>query len=486
MTATPSIVWFRRDLRLADNPALAAAAATGRPIVPLYILDDSAAAWRPGAASRWWLHHSLQALAADLAVRGTPLVLRHGRAAETLARLAAETGARAVYVNRCFEADAMADDDAIAATLAGRRIDLQRSGAALLFEPSAIASKAGTPYKIFSQFWAACLAAPEPPAPQPAPARLVPHQHVIDSEPLASWQLVPRAPDWAGGLRAAWTPGEAGAQARLAAFIDGAIDGYAVNRDRPGVAGTSHLSPHLHFGEIGPRQVWHAIRAAVGPGEDSTRFLAELGWREFSHHTLVHFPRLPDHNLRPAFDRFPWAPDAASLRAWQRGQTGYPIVDAGMRELWRTGWMHNRVRMIVASFLVKHLLQPWQTGAAWFWDTLVDADLANNAANWQWVAGSGTDAAPYFRIFNPVLQGEKFDASGDYIRGNVPALARLPARWIHKPWQAPADVLAAAGVVLGRDYPHPVVDHAAARARALRAFAALKQPVATARPDALD
>jgi deoxyribodipyrimidine photo-lyase len=293
---------------------------------------------------------------------------------------------------------------------------------------------------------------------------------------LEDWELEPVKPDWAGALRETWTPGEAGARHRLGQFLDDALAQYGGARDLPGIDGTSRLSPHLAFGEISPRQVWHAVHAAGegGTAKGAAAYLRELYWREFSYHLLFHFPHFPDAPFRPAFADFPWESDAKALRAWQRGRTGYPIVDAGMRQLWAMGWMHNRVRMVAASFLVKHLLIPWQTGEAWFWDTLVDADLANNAASWQWVAGSGADAAPYFRVFNPVLQGEKFDPKGDYVRHYVPELAKLGDKHLHAPWEAPLDVLAQAGVMLGDQYPTPIVDHGAARKRALEAYQAVK------------
>ncbi len=475
MPAAPLILWFRRDLRLTDNPALAAAVASGRPIVPIYILDETPGAPLIGGASRWWLHHSLAALARDLAARGATLVLRRGLAAAVLDELIATTGAGAVYWNRCYDPEAVSCDTALKAALAARGLEARSFNAALLFEPQAIATTAGEPYRVFTQFWKTCLHAPEPAAPVAAPSRLEPRRGAMTSDSLETWRLLPRAPDWSVGLRTAWTPGEDSALRRLDAFLDQALGVYATARDLPDRQGTSRLSPHLHFGEIGPRQVWHAARIRAGSGAGVDRFLAELGWREFSHHQLFHFPHLATRSLRPEFERFPWARDEHLLRAWQRGRTGYPIVDAGMRELWQTGWMHNRVRMIVASFLVKDLLQPWTDGAAWFWDTLVDADLANNAAGWQWVAGCGADAAPYFRVFNPVLQGEKFDPAGDYVRRFVPELGRLPPAWIHKPFQAPPDVLAAAGIVIGESYPRPLVDHGAARARALAAFAGLRR-----------
>jgi deoxyribodipyrimidine photo-lyase len=470
--SAPLILWFRRDLRLTDNPALAAACASGRPLVALYILDDSDTA-QSGAASRWWLHHGLSAIDCELSRLGGCLVLRRGHPAEILETLIAESGAEAVYWNRCYEPHAVARDRTIKTALMARGLDVRSFNASLLFEPTAIARKSGEPYKVFTPFWRACRAIEEPEPPQPAP-RAIRWAASVTGDALESWALLPMAPDWAAGLRAAWVPGEAGARQRLADFV-GRLASYADERDRPDREATSALSPHLHFGEIGPRQVWHAVRSAGDHDAAAEKFLAELGWREFHHHLLFHVPESATHNLRREFDRFPWSSDARALRAWQHGRTGYPIVDAGMRQLWQSGWVHNRVRMITASFLVKHLMLRWQEGAAWFWDTLVDADLASNSGGWQWVAGSGADAAPYFRIFNPMLQGEKFDPDGTYVRRFVPELARLPARFIHQPWNAPAETLAEAGIELGRTYPHPIVDHGAARQRALQAFAGIRQ-----------
>lgn len=476
----PVIVWFRQDLRLADNPALSAAAGTGAPVIPLFVWeDDPADTWPPGAATRWWLHGSLTALAADLAGVGAPLVLRRGSPAAVLDALIAETGAGAVLWNRRYEPAARTRDEAIKATLKARGLRVESFNGALLFEPWTVRTKTGEPYRVFTPFWKACLALPEPPAPLPAPAHLTAPATLPASEDLADWRLLPTAPDWAGGLRETWTPGEAGARRRLADFLGGPVTVYKAERDRPDRESVSRLSPHLHAGEIGPRQVWHAARhaASVFPeraaGVDA--FLREVGWREFSVSLLHTLPALPETPLDARFARFPWRDDPAGLAAWQRGLTGYPIVDAGMRQLWHSGWMHNRVRMIAASFLIKDLLIPWQAGQAWFWDTLVDADLANNAASWQWVAGCGADAAPYFRIFNPVLQGEKFDPAGSYVRRWVPELATLPESWLHKPWEAPPAVLAGAGVRLGHTYPRPLVDHAAARERALAALDTIKQ-----------
>ncbi len=475
MREAPVIVWFRRDLRVTDNPALREAAESGQKVLPLYILDEETGERPMGDAGRWWLHGSLEALAALLKMRNAELILRRGEAARVLDDVIAETGATAVFWNRLYEPATIARDTAIKTALEARGIEARSFNASLLHEPWTIATKSGAPYRVFTPFWRACLAAAPPPKPVPAPATL--HSAIAESELLADWCLLPTTPDWAEGLRACWTPGEAAAQASLDAFLGEKLTAYRMARDMPAVRGTSRLSPHLHFGEIGPGQIWHAALACCETSASLDRFLAELGWREFCHHLLFHFPHMHERNLRGEFDLFSWRKDHAALRAWQRGMTGFPIVDAGMRELWQTGFMHNRVRMITASFLVKDLLLDWREGEAWFWDTLVDADLAANAANWQWVAGCGADAAPYFRVFHPVLQGETFDAGGGYVRRFVPELAALPDAYLHKPWLAPADVLAQAGVTLGKSYPHPIVDHAKARKRALEAFAALRAPL---------
>ena len=430
---------------------------------------EEEAPWPPGAASRWWLHHSLLALEAALATRGSKLTIRRGPAAQVLQAVAAETGAGSVYWNRRYEPAALARGHALQRTLGERGVRSEICRGDLLFEPATILNASGKPFQVFTAFWRACLAATAPEEPLPAPAQLTAPARWPASLAIHELRLEPEI-DWAGGLRRAWQPGEAGATRRVEAFLDDVLDTYAVDRDRPGRAGTSRLSPHLHFGEISPRQIWHCFRQR----RDSEAFLRQIAWREFSYHLLFHFPQTPREPLRPEFRAFPWRVDARGLQAWTRGRTGYPLVDAGMRELWQTGWMHNRVRMLAASFLVKHLMIPWQEGAAWFWDTLVDADLANNTMGWQWCAGSGADAAPYFRIFNPVLQGEKFDPEGTYVRQWVPQLAGLPAAWIHKPWKAPGSVLSQAGVAPGKDYPLPLVDHDVARRRALAAFASIR------------
>jgi len=481
--SAPVIVWFRQDLRLQDNPALQAAAAGGGPIIPVYILDDAGEGrWPAGGAARWWLHHALAALDASLRALGSRLVLARGPALAVLQQLQRATGATTICWNRRYEPAVIARDKAIKAHFTAAGVEVRSFNAALLFEPHAVANKQGKPFQVFTPFWRHCLTLPVA-----APVRLTARQLPAPAKwpaslELPAFDLRPRL-GWADGFAAHWQPGEAGAQRRLQAFVAEAVDAYAERRNAPDVDGTSRLSPWLHTGEIGPRQIWAALQArakatGVFPASNGERvFLSEVGWREFAHHLLYHFPHTPEQPLREEFARFPWADDPKGMRrqAWQRGLTGYPIVDAGMRQLWQTGWMHNRVRMIVASFLVKHLRLPWTQGAAWFWGTLVDADLANNTLGWQWTAGCGADAAPYFRIFAPVLQGEKFDAAGDYVRTWVPELARMPAKFIHRPWEAPAEVLAAAGVRLGGNYPRPIVDHGAARNAALAAFKTLRK-----------
>jgi deoxyribodipyrimidine photo-lyase len=473
----PIVVWFRLDLRVSDHPALSAAADTGAPVLPLYILDDETPGrFRVGAASRWWLQGSLDSLGKDLAKHGGDLVLRRGAAPKVLDAILAEIGASGIYATRGYEPWEPALEKKIADLCKTRGAEFKLYPGRLLFEPEAIHAGNGKPYRIFTPFYKACLAAPPPRAPLPAPKRLT--FASAKSETLVSLKLLPTKPDWAVGLRATWRPGEAAARARLDEFIATGLPNYAEDRNLIDDAATSRLSPYLHFGEISPNQVWHAVshtmdtRRGVRRGGES--FLREVLWREFSYHLLFYFPSMTTKPLRTEFENFPWRDDGKALAAWQRGMTGYPIIDAAMRELWRNGWMPNRARMIVASFLVKHLLIPWQTGAGWFLDTLVDADLANNSASWQWVAGSGTDAAPYFRIFNPVLQGRKFDPNGDYVRTWVPELAKLSSQDIHAPWEVRPLDLAAAGITLGKTYPEPIVGHGEARARALAAFKSLR------------
>ena len=469
----PTLVWFRDDLRLSDNPALSAACRRGAPVVLLYVHDEASPEARPlGGAARWWLHHSLEELDKRLRAQGQMLILRNGPAEKVVPEVARACGAAAVYWNRRYGA-AAALDERVAASMPNTGIVTAAFEANLLFSPDAIRTAAGGAFRVFTPFRNALEQAGEPAPALPAPSQ-IPLGVPVENDGLAALDLIPTGHDWTAGIRTAWRPGETGAAERLAAFVS-RVGRYAADRDRPAEDATSRLSPHLRFGEISPRQVWHAI-AGTPAGPARAKFLSELYWREFAWHLLDERPDLATANLKPAFDAFPWAEIYADdMWAWRRGRTGYPIVDAGMRQLWATGWMHNRVRMIAASFLVKHLLADWRVGEEWFWDTLVDADPANNPVNWQWVAGSGADAQPFFRIFNPVLQGERYDPDGAYVRRFVPELARLPDRFIHKPWAAPADVLETAGVRLGATYPRPMVDHAEARRRALDAFSTLRQ-----------
>jgi len=476
-----TLLWFGRDLRLADNPALVAAVARGGPVIPFFVLDDADAGdWAPGGASRWWLHGSLDALSKSLRERGSFLIFRHGNAEAVISQLLEQSGADAVYWNRRYEPWATARAECIKTALKNRGIEARSFNSALIREPWTLTTQKGDPYRVFTPFWKALRAAGVPEAPHPLPDNIPGPKVLPGSELLSSWNLRPTAPDWAIGMRAMWKPGEESAQDRFADFVDRAALSYRNNRNMPGIDGTSRLSPHLHFGEIGPRQVWRSVTTRAlektgspMPGGVET-WLSEIAWREFSYHLLFHFPTLPDTPIRNEFGAFPWTENASGLAAWQQGLTGYPIVDAGMRELWSTGWMHNRVRMIVASFLIKDLLLDWRHGEAWFWDTLVDADLASNAASWQWVAGCGADAAPYFRVFNPSLQGAKFDPEGNYVRRWVPELAKLPNALLHAPWNARPIELADAGIIPGTTYPAPLVDHVTARQRALEAFKTLR------------
>ena len=478
MTERPCIVWFRDDLRLSDHPSLSAAVASGAPVIALYVFDETSPGPRPlGAASRWWLAQSLKSLRAQLHDKGCALVLRRGAAVQIVPALARETNAAAVFWNKIAIASCAAIANAVGDALAADGVETFRFAGDLLANPLAIHTKDGQGLRVFTPFWKRVQALGDPPAPLPAPKTIRPGPDVA-SDDLADWPLEPHRPDWAGGLRASWKPGEADALDAIDDFIDQRAHGYSSNRDRMDHPGTSRLSPHLRFGEISPRQVWHTAKFAADrdPAVAShlDKFLSEVGWREFCRHLLYDLPDLHRQPLHARFEDFPFRDDPDALRAWQHGRTGYPIVDAGMRELWHSGVMHNRVRMVVASFLVKHLLIDWRRGEEWFWDTLVDADPGSNPANWQWVAGCGADAAPYFRVFNPVLQGEKFDPDGGYVRRWVPELAKLPADVIHQPWMADAPTLREAGVVLGETYPNPIVEHKFARDRALKAYAAMR------------
>ncbi len=472
-----AILWLRRDLRLSDNPALAAATARCERVLPLYIhAPEEESPWAPGGASRWWLHHSLAALDAQLRGRGSRLAIAQGPALDSLLRIAAAAGATEIFWNRLYGPATRERDSRIKATLRDRGLGCESHNALLLREPWDLLTGSREPYRVYSAFWRKLVASGLTLSTTRVPEGLPPAPDV-HGEPLAALGLLPRIA-WDQGLAERWQPGELAALKRAGDFVDRDLAEYEQRRNLPAIAGTSSLSPHLHFGEIGPRQVLELIALRHGPvdGPVAEPYVREIVWREFAHHLLYHFPDTPDAPLDPRFARFGWRRDDADglLRAWQQGRTGIPLVDAGMRELWHSGWMHNRVRMVVASFLTKNLRLPWQAGARWFWDTLVDADLASNTLGWQWTAGCGADAAPYFRVFNPVRQGERFDPEGTYVKRWCPELAGLPPIYVHQPWCAPPAALAAAGVTLGRDYPQPLVDLADSRREALAAFAQIK------------
>jgi deoxyribodipyrimidine photo-lyase len=467
MDNTTTIYWIRRDFRLADNPALFHAA-QGGPVIPVYIhAPEEDAPWQPGAASRWWLHQGIKALGRSLEQQGSRLLLRRGPSLDALFALARQTGARTVYFNRLTEPGSNLRDDKLKTALESQGLEVKDFPASCLASPQTISNRQGQPFKVFTHYWKTLQARGEPARALARPGKISPPVTWPSGISLAELNLAPRQ-DWGTGLEQSWPVGEQAAMDRLELFCESGLATYPTQRDIPAVDGVSRLSPYLHFGEISPRQVWEQLRLAEsqhGNEAQTLVYLRQLGWREFAQYVLHHFPRSPSEPMYPKYRAFPWRQDHAGLlAAWQRGRTGIPIVDAGMRELWHTGWMHNRVRMITASLLVKNLRIPWWKGAAWFWNTLVDADLANNTMGWQWSAGCGVDAAPYFRIFNPVLQGEKFDASGVYVRHWVPEIASLPDKTLHKPWTAQASA--------GLDYPPPVVDLAQSRREALEALAA--------------
>lgn len=478
-TSAPILVWFRDDLRVDDNPALLAASQSTAPVLCFFCFDRSLKR-SLGAASRWWLHYSLARLGEALAQRGGALHLLKGDAADCVPELSRKTGAKAIHWNRRYSADAIKQDKVLKAQLSDAGLDVRSFNAHLLYEPWTLKTGSGGPYRVFTPFSRAARASGLPQQPVRAAKKLNGFKGDVGNLQLDDLKLLPTDPDWSEGLQERWTPGTDGARKRLARFTTESLNGYPDDRNIPGMDATTGLSPHLRFGEISPREVWHAAEVAQANRDSVFKFHQELLWREFSYHLLFHYPDLHETNHQPKFDAFPWVKidegkGKDNLRAWQKGLTGYPIVDAGMRELWTTGWMHNRVRMVVGSFLVKHLLIDWRHGENWFWDTLVDADPASNAASWQWIAGSGADAAPYFRVFNPVLQGEKFDSDGTYTRRWVPELHTLSKKFLHKPWEAPACELRDAKVQLGETYPYPIVDHKQARDRALAAFKSLSQ-----------
>lgn len=471
-----TLVWFRQDLRVQDNPALFYAAEQGK-ILPVYIVDDShSGPWRQGEASCWWLHRSLEALNESLAgmlrvFRGDPLLL--------IPSLLEECGIKQVAWNRCYQPWQVVRDRSLKNALIDLGVEVQTYNGSLLWEPWQVLKKDDTPYKVFTPYFRnGCLNRDAPRYPLPAPPVLQTLSQAPKGDGLDQLGLLPNV-EWYKSVALQWQPGEGGAGDRLAEFVTSHLEQYKCGRDRPDSQATSRLSPHLHFGELSPNQAWYvAQNAKLTPSGEADRdcFLCELGWREFSNYLLYHWPTLPQENFQRKFDRFCWRQNADDLKAWQQGETGIPMVDAGMRELRQTGYMHNRVRMIVGSFLVKNLRLHWHQGRDWFWDTLVDADLASNSASWQWVAGSGADAAPYFRIFNPVTQGQKFDPQGLYVKRFCPELARLPTKYIHCPWSAPASMLKQSAITLGSTYPKPIVDLKQSRQQALDAFAALKAP----------
>ena len=465
------IHWFRQDLRLSDNPALLEAVRSGD-VLAVYILDDeNAGEHRMGAASRWWLHHSLNALNISL---NRKLAVYKGDPVKILPEIISRHDVKSVFWNRCYEPWRMMRDRQLKNTLAPLGVEAVSMNGSLLWEPWQIASKSGSPYRVFTPFYrSGCLQAPAPRPPLPAPKNISLTQDKKYALTIEALELLPPLL-WYKQLEQHWQIGEKAAVRRLKRFLDEGLAHYKEGRDFPAQPWTSKLSPYLHFGEISPNQLWYSVHIQ-GDDENRDHFCRELGWREFSYNLLYHFHDLPKRNLQSKFDDFPWREDAQALECWQKGKTGYPIIDAGMRELWQTGFMHNRIRMLVGSFLVKNLLLHWHHGERWFWDCLVDADLANNSASWQWVAGSGADAAPYFRIFNPVIQGHKFDPKGEYTRRFVPELQKLPAKYLFSPWEAPKEVLEKAGIELGKNYPNPIVDIKTSRERALRAFSSLKK-----------
>lgn len=472
-----TVVWLYHDLRLSDNPALYEACRRGA-VVPVFIYaPEEMGARAPGGARQWWLHHSLLALHESLKKRGARLLIRRAtKSLDALEALMTQTGADALYWNQRYDPIRRELDTQIERTFRQRGIEVRTFPCYLLHDPDAVRTDSGHPYTVFTPFWKRLLQLVSVPEPLPEPSSIQ-MASTLGDEPdaltqLAQLELLPKIP-WDAGIRAAWTPGETSAHQRLEWFLQNAVHQYADLRDRPDLDATSRLSPHLHHGEISPRQIWHAtLRASQGAWTRGVEhFLRELGWREFGYHILYHHPHTLTEPLRPEFRTFPWSEEQSpALKAWQKGSTGIPMVDAGMRQLWHIGWLHNRVRMIVASWLTKNLLIHWRLGEAWFWDTLVDADPASNVLGWQWTAGCGADAAPYYRIFNPVLQGRKFDPDGAYVRQWVPELASLPSEYIHAPWEAPPTVLQQAGVELGKTYPSPQVELDKSRARALEMF----------------
>lgn len=475
------IVWFRLDLRINDNAALHAARETGKPVIPVYIWSpDEEGKWQPGSASRFWLHHALASLQKDLETVHSILTLMRGPSLEALQSLINETGADSVFWNRCYEPQVIKRDSRITQALKKSGIEVRSFNASLLFEPHEISNRQGGPFKVYTPFWKHYQTLEVLPPHKDTKAKLQQPAKWPKSLALQENGLVPRS-QWYTTIQDTWDMSEAGARKCTRHFIKHSLHNYSRDRDYPALDGVSGMSPYLHFGQVSVRQIWHRVTEAeqsagrMSPGRNAQAYLRQLVWREFAYHLLFHFPHSANQPLYEKYRQFPWRKDQKLLRSWQKGETGYPIVDAGMRQLWQTGWMHNRVRMITGSFLTKDILVSWLEGAKWFWDTLVDADLANNTMGWQWVAGSGADAAPWFRIFNPVTQSIRFDPAGDYIRQWLPELKNLDRKYVHSPWTAPEEVLTGAGIKLGITYPRPVLDHAEARKRALESYRLLRE-----------
>ena len=467
-------MWLRRDLRLTDHPALHSAAARNGQVIPVYVLPpEDEGNWGPGYAANWWLKRSLLSLDRSLRLLKSKVVLRRGPIISVLSSLVEETGAESVFWHQSDDPEARELERRLHKTLISKGVVVKLFDSSGLFGIDELLKDDGHPYKIFTPFWRKLQTLGNPALPLPVIDRIESPNVWPESMSLDEIDRFVGL-DTSQTLSLKWDPGEKGAHDTLKKFLRNGVDSYDLNRDRPDLSGTSQLSPHISFGEISPRMIWGAVSREDSSGGCSNKFLNELGWREFARHLLHHFPETPNEPLRKEFNRFPWRDDHKSLEAWQLGRTGYPLVDAGMRQLLSSGWIHNRVRMVAASFLVKHLMLPWQEGARWFWERLVDADLGSNTMGWQWVSGSGADAAPYFRIFNPVIQGEKFDPQGTYVRQWIPEIFGLPDRWIHKPWLAPIEVLDQSGVRLDLDYPSPIVDHASSRIRALAAFRSIR------------
>ncbi len=454
-----ALIWFRNDLRISDQPALVEAVRDADEVLGCYLLPSSQQEWLAGGASQAWLFHSLTSFKKSLKELGLDLILRRGEPGEELLQLLKESQADAVYWNRRLEPESIREDEAIERTLKRAGIRVNVCSPNLLFEPEAVLKNDGSPYQVFTPYWKAALQREAPRTPLPPPKKQLQGAHKLPSLKIEELDLLPQSVHWEKKLFDHWTPGEEGAKKQLQLFLNKGLLRYSKTRNIPAdQEGTSRISPYLHFGEISPQTLWKAVSESDAPEKEKECYLRELGWREFAHHLLFYFPKMTREPLKEEFNQFPWREDSVKLEAWQRGRTGYPLVDAGMRELWETGWMHNRVRMVVGSFLVKDLKIHWLEGARWFWDTLVDADLANNTMGWQWVAGSGADAAPFFRVFNPTSQGKKFDPEGEYIRRWVPELREVPKEIVHEP-----DLFA-------NGYPPPIVDHANERVTALEAY----------------